>query len=200
VTNRNDLYEAAVKALQDFRANYPGIKAVISGGFLRDYALGRHPKDCDVFIEMPAWLDEPATAMASRLRWFFGDVAWAHEIPEEYRTVPGIALIGTAGLVGDDIFAVVPFNIIVLHPGCDPVEDAKQNDFGICQVWDEGTGPQFTNAYLTDLENSTFTLDVCENKVQFDRSMRRAARLLDRFGPPWKLVIPARFDHLKSDL
>lgn len=185
----NGLYDRAVAALQGFKASYPEAKAVISGGFLRDAVLGRVPKDCDVFIAAPEFPDEDFWPAVNKS---FGPIRWACIIPEDYDdAVPGIFWIGEGAAIGN---TGVCFNVVLIHAGVSPVEDAKAHDFGICQIWHDGTGLNYTDAFAEDVQHATFTLSVCEDYKQFERSMRRWKRLRPRY-PACRLVVPDQYAH-----
>lgn len=192
IESNSPLLRAATKALNEFKAMNPGVRACISGGFLRDVCVGQTPRDCDVFVEMPKDAD---AAFERTLHDAFGLVGWYMEVTPEYHACPGVARIGRAGYVSED--PLVEINVILLNHGVDPVADAKGHDFGACQVWTEGGEIHATSAFFNDVAQRTFTLDVCEDQEQFDRSMRRWERLSPRF-PGWTLSIPARFSHFAT--
>lgn len=181
------LLRSATTCLNFFKSGMPGVRACISGGFLRDICTGNFPKDCDVFIEVPQEVDEK---FYNALDPSFGKVDWASENIAEYNAMQGVARVGEGGEVAPE--SNCRFNIILLNPGKDPVDAAKSHDFGACQVWTEGGEIHATNAFFRDIAQRTFTLDVCEDLQQFERSMRRWERLSAKF-PGWNLVVPPRY-------
>jgi len=155
-------------------------KAILAGGYLRDTLTGRTPKDIDVFIPSP----EPGAVRNFESVMKCSPDSGAAEYMDRGEvaaiwTVPGFA---------------VPVQVISLKPGLCPVDRARNHDFGICQVWHDGTGQYMTEIFAKDLANRTFTLAACEDSTEFARSMRRWDRLKEKF-PEWALVILDEFSH-----
>lgn len=186
IESNSPLLREAITCLNFFKKARPGVRACISGGFLRDICTGNYPKDCDVFVEFPTDAD---SKFFDALRLSFGEIEWMGENLAEYNAMQGVSMVGTGGEIGK---GGCRFNIILLNTGIDPVADAKTHDFGACQVWTEGGEIHATNAFFRDIAQRTFTLEVCEDMQQFERSMRRWERLSAKF-PGWNLVVPPRY-------
>lgn len=151
--------------------------AILAGGYLRDTVLDRPAKDIDIFC--------CAEVEPMRLRRKFPEARlepFSHWLEYQDNEVVSVWNLGTAmGL---------PVQLIEIDGH--PLDRAKEHDFGICQVWHDGTDMDSTEAFLRDCLDSSFTLVRCENQAQFDRSMKRFARLSQKY-PDHELVIPLEF-------
>lgn len=156
--------------------------AVISGGYLRDRLNGVQPKDIDVFV--------PGMSLDQF-------VSMKKAFPDSHKETFSGAMdyvsggeVASCHVLGD--VSGIPIQMIELY-GQESYKDRyKINDFGQCQCMDDGVHFEGTGLFVDDRVNHTFTLDVCEDKRQFDRSMRRWERLKERY-PDHTLVIPNRF-------
>ncbi|KQW02224.1 hypothetical protein [Rhizobacter sp. Root1221] len=165
--------QVGLDALKTVQAVFPN--AILAGGFLRDLLLDRTPKDIDIFVPHTGCF-QPGTL---QLVPMMGAAEYMEQTEVSYIwDVPGFEL---------------PVQVIMLCPGLDPVDRAKAHDFGICQVWNDGAGLEWTPAFDKDWSNRTFTLDHCEDQKEFDRSMRRYERLQEKFAG-FPLVIPPQFE------
>lgn len=155
--------------------------AGISGGYLRDMVYGKQPKDIDVFCSKLT----PESLLC--LLVLFPDAkqeaysAWLDYATGEVDSVWDLGLVD--GL---------PFQLIVLKEGLVPADRYRFNDFGICQLWHDGTQLTTTSAFQMDAVGYTFTLCHCESEHELNRSMRRWDRLKKKY-PDHELVIPERF-------
>ena len=156
-------------------------EAGISGGYLRDIANGKPPKDIDVFCPL---LTETKRTSLSKV--FPGAKQEPYSAWLDYATGE-VEAVWDLGLVDG-----LPFQLIELKVGLSPVERFKFNDFAICQLWHDGFSMQASKAALQDIAYNTFTLTQCENQKEFDRSMRRWERLKAKY-PDHSLVIPEEF-------
>jgi hypothetical protein len=135
--------------------------------------LDREPKDIDIFVPNGAW-----DWNALRASPMLGAAEYMERTEVEgIFDIPGFEL---------------PVQVIELCPGLSPMERVIAHDFGICQVYSTGTGWGATEAFFRDRDNRTFTLTHCEDRKEFDRSMRRWNRLKDKF-PGFSLVIQEEF-------
>lgn len=158
-----------------------GIDALIAGGAVRDYILLRDVKDIDVSV---AYRED----IAERLAEAFGEVHVETMIAAEY-----LGERGEVKHVYEITSTPTPVQIIVLAPGLDPLDRAKHHDFGICQCWYTGKGQwASTLAFVQDQGLRRFTLAHCEDKHEFERSMRRWSRFKRRFSD-FCLHIPAKY-------
>lgn len=168
-----------------------GVKGLIAGGAVRDHILGKPVKDIDVFVA-----HEPN--LVSKLQAAFGVLHVDPSLAAEYIGEAGQSEVSHVYEVsfGDDPFGPfnrIPTQVIVLAPGMDPLDRVKHHDFGICQCWYEGNGmTASTGAFFDDAASKQFTLSHCEDRQQFDRSMRRWERFKERF-PEFSLYVPFRF-------
>ena len=172
--------QTALKALTDVQKHYPD--ALIAGGFLRDTATGRTPKDIDIFIphqELPRGFP-----LASEL---------SVEGGAQYASGTEVECLWD--LTGYEL----PVQIIMLRPGMDPVERSQNHDFGICQIWWNGVGQaEYSEAFIHDIRHKTFTLTHCEDESEYKRSIRRWDRLSQKY-PEFSLVIPDKFQRFAAD-
>lgn len=174
----------------------PACQAVVSGGYLRDMLHGIAPKDMDVFIQSDT-NGSPSAEMLKVIECIVGPVSWLHANGEYWGSAE-VVRVGEAAykpLTDDTVFSVkhpVPINVIVLDKGIIPEDDARLNDFGMCQIWYDGHGLGYSKAFLLDSMWKNFTLKVCENYEQFERSMRRWLRLREKY-PNHRLVIPDQY-------
>lgn len=172
--------QTALKALTNVQKHYPD--ALIAGGFLRDMATERTPKDIDIFIPYQV-------------------------LPVGFPLAPELSTDGLAEYCnGTDVACVwdlrgyeLPVQVIMLQPYLDTVERVKNHDFGICQIWWHGQGvAEYTPEFIQDLRAKTFTLIHCEDNKEYRRSIRRWYRLSEKYEG-WALVIPDEFQRFAAD-
>lgn len=176
----------SVRAMNDvleevkFLLPYP----VITGGFIRDSILGKKPKDIDVFFN------------------YCSDDDYLDEVFDELNATK---LEGATYMPQDEISSIwdslsfeTPVQYIMLQSGVVLEERIRQFDFGFCQCWYNGKELYTTEAFDKDVAEGTMTLTFCEDKVQYDRSMRRAERFKEKY-PDRKLVIPDEFSKYLGD-
>lgn len=168
--------QVALWTLQEFT------DAVVSGGYLRDHLAKVPPKDIDVFTP-----HMEAHQIASMLRAFPDARVEIFNNAIEYISSGEVVAVYQLGLVQG-----IPLQLIMLSGGISPRERYKTNDFGQCQCMDDGTSFEGTAQFVSDCYMQEFTLSVCEDQRQFDRSMRRWSRLSKKF-PTHELVIQSRF-------
>jgi len=180
----------AKRVLRNLQLVYPRGHAVVAGGYLRDMALGVSPKDMDVFL-MADDAEGISKEAIDAIEQAVGCVQWMIS-DGEYWQSGSIIRCGVAKQDPIGQAYPIPVNVIVLRRGYLPKDDARMNDFGICQVWYDGFAMGATPAFFRDIEQQTFTLSVCENEAEFQRSMRRWLRLHEKY-PAHRLVIPERF-------
>lgn len=175
-----DLFNPVVlNALRALQVLCPS--AILAGGYLRDTILERPVKDIDLFCS------ELGDDKRLALKALFPDAK--PEQFSEWLAYQGNEVVAVWSL-GE--CAGLPLQLIELAPGCSPVDRAKSHDFGICQVWHDGTDADSTEAFYRDCHDRSFTLAHCEDQAQFDRSMRRFERLSKKY-PDHELVIPQEF-------
>jgi uncharacterized short protein YbdD (DUF466 family) len=173
-------------ALESLQAIAPG--TILAGGYLRDYLFGRPPKDLDFFA--------PAGVRLSQLREHF---------PTATREGYSEFLQYCCDEV-DEVFDLgrldgIPAQLIVLRPGFDPAERVALHDFGLCQVWADSPDllVHTTVAFQRDCADRTFTLVRCSSDTDFERSMKRWARLQEKY-PEFTLVIPKEHQQWQTNL
>lgn len=171
----------------------PEDKVCIAGGYLRDCATGKQPKDVDVFIELDYDLADRYSAIVSDRR-FTNLTAFeavdpgsggGSELWNEYEE--------------DRFFdgETWKVNVIILKPR---EEFGGKNmtwidyvlsrfDFGICQIgWSKKKGCLATKAFERDLRNKTFTHNPTIGDYRRDQSLLvRWPRISKRYEN-WKLV------------
>lgn len=168
-----------LKALFAVQAVVPG--AILAGGYLRDSILSRPAKDIDIFVPYQGPGVAPFLKLGALVMTGAAQYMEQTEVDNVF-DLPGFEL---------------PVQIIELAPGLDPVDRTKDHDFGICQVWHDGTAMGSTEAFTKDCGDQTFTLVSCANKPEYDRSMRRWERLKLKF-PEFTLVLPEQFLSFKD--
>ena len=168
-------FAVGLEALRVVQDVFP--EALITGGFIRDSLYGVRAKDIDIVV---AYSD---TALRDLL-----DQGFTAQVMNgtEYGTLPGVSCI-----INMEGYAF-PVQLIVLEAGRTVAEDVASNDFSFCQVSCDGVRIWQSEAFSEGFNTGKVTLDVCESKQQFDRSMRRWERLKVKY-PSLELVIPLRF-------
>ena len=168
-----------LRALKAVQAVFPG--ALLAGGYLRDAVFKRQPKDIDIFVP---FMDTVPTDTVPKL---YPEAGAADYI--EQGEVSGIF-----NVYGFDL----PVQVIALKQGLDPVDRAKAHDLSFCQVWHDGVELGMTKSFMSTYANGVVTLDTCEDKAEFDRSMRRWARLSLKY-PEMILSVPERFRQYEAN-
>lgn len=157
-------------------------KAIIGGGCLRDLdrehqlreltikrdwdRIAIPPKDIDVFIhEVPYQL---ITVTEDRYGEFTSDSVSGEESAKADSTIIEQRLWEIKGLP--------PINILRCSSDIVPVERFARFDFGLCQIIFDGQRLLFTDAYLTDRHDKTFTLLRYTNDFAHANSLERFAR------------------------
>lgn len=166
----NPPIDEGLRALSFVRQFHP--KAILAGGYLRDCLLGVQPKDIDIFVPHPGVYAQGRSA-------------------EDYTGDSEVA-----GVVHVSGFAL-PVQVITLAPGLDVEDRVLHHDFGICQVWHDGTDLHLTDNFRLDVLFRRFTLRHCESQREFYRSMSRWARIRERFDQ-FALHIPQRFARFEA--
>lgn len=158
--------------------------AIVAGGAIRDYILGKPIKDIDVFVsyEDTDQFMFPSLVMANALNRDVLKEDWS-----TYMNIPDVLAVYSM-----TPYMELPVQIIVMKPGLSPVDRIDQLDFGICQVWYNGVTKKCTPAFSEDAVNKTITLVHCENLHEFERSMTRYVRLSQKYSE-FELLIPEQF-------
>lgn len=161
------------------RLESAGIRAAVSGGWLRDVYCGKTPKDIDVFVDFMG--RETHALLASSVLIDITGLPVSVESTLGMYKEGEVARIFSAGEMGG-----VPVQIIELHEGLNPKTRWKHNDFGICQIamFIDDAGRltiEKTPAFIRDAMEQTFTLVHCENEQEHARSMRRWERLREKY-------------------
>jgi hypothetical protein len=185
----DDKYDLAMQALELVK-DIPG--AAIAGGFIRDSIVGVQFKDIDIFV--PYTEDKVIEAVMAKID--------AEEMQSaSYMSQQEVTRIWSKYLSSEDtdeydipesqlVFSKQhEVQIIMLAKGMTLADRIPLYDFGFCQCWFDGKALSYTDAFVDDLTRKEYTLVHCEDKKQFDRSMRRAEKFKKRFSD-WKLVIP----------
>jgi hypothetical protein len=160
--NQANIDRAKALAASMRAAGFAG--AIVAGGFLRDSILGFEPKDIDVFIA-----HDPSRDYVAELSKVIGQPVRI-QVGTMYSTSEVVAVFTTEG--------DCPIQVIELDG--DPTERAKHHDFGICQVWHDGTNLCTTGHFEFDRLHERCTLIHCESADEHARSMRRWERLKDK--------------------
>lgn len=169
--------QPGLRALESVQSVFPG--AILAGGYLRDVLCGRAPRDIDIFVPYMAMDLKRAIALGIlRAERMTG----AAEYMERTEVCD----------IWDLADCELPIQIIMLSPGWNPIERAKNHDFGICQVWMSGAAVEYTEAFVADVASNTFTLVACETEIEYRRSMRRWTRLQEKYRE-FTLVVPEEF-------
>jgi hypothetical protein len=171
------LSPALADALARLQAIAPS--AIVAGGFLRDSLLGAEAKDIDVF----------ATKLTSDQL-----AALVVAFPDA-KQEPYAAFLEYANSEVQEVWHLgtvdgLPLQLIEVTGS--PIERAMEHDFGLCQVWHDGVQMWTTCHFVADAEAKQFVLRQCESQNQFDRSMKRYARLSNKY-PGYALSIPEEF-------
>lgn len=155
--------------------------AVVSGGYLRDTLNSVPPKDIDVFCgPLSDGALKLLNSMFPAMRQQVSEAAADYVFGSENR---GVAAVWDLGIAPEGL----PMQLIVVTPETAVLDVFKRNDFGICQLQDDGETLTMTAACAKDMAERTFTLVACENERERERSLRRWARLGEKY-PDFKLV------------
>lgn len=188
--NGPELWDAILRGLND-------ASAVIAGGCVRDYLLGREPKDIDVFVNV-ACKDQlrvlgralPATFSVSLMR----ELTEYEVAPDWVGEVSGV-LDGSFCPEGShDIFDDYTQVQIIGRPSADfgGAQLVSRFDFGITRSWYDGELHDTPEA-AQDRANRTVTLMRWDTDDHVRSSLKRFERWRDRYSEPFRLVLP---DHL----
>jgi hypothetical protein len=161
------------------------VGSIVAGGAVRDYLLGKEPKDIDVFMGVPAVSEEVDFEALCDLnilpdpRHGLFRIENTHERFEEYAAVSCILCVSSGELLGRKVDAV---EIEHFQGGAELI---KEFDFGITRCWFDGEIHDTPEA-KHDRENKVITL---LSDARQERSIARFERLNERWGGDWKLVI-----------
>ena len=152
--------------LSDIQNFFPD--AVIAGGCQRDSYFKREIKDIDLFIPTP-------------------DLQQLEALRKHYANNINRTLqsSGTTVFPNQDIYAVntlsgvAAYNVDIVSVNVPKDKILDRFDFGICQLMYDLQDLQTTKAFKADRDNKTFTLLRCDNREQYNRSIRRAYKFLD---------------------
>lgn len=153
-------------------------QAICAGGAVRDAINGKPVKDIDIFIAHVGEGLKVRLEAALHMEFKY--------LCASYGTM------GEVNTVWDAVGLEVPVQVIELLPGYVPLDRVATMDFGICQCWNDGYNIDKTPAFSLDFMLDTFTLVQCENKREFERSMRRWKRLSQKY-PEFTLVVLDEF-------
>lgn len=156
--------------------------AILAGGYLRDRLEKVEVKDADFFCT-----DLGFGLEVDRLKELFPEARLENYSNWLEYTSPDVTAVWHLGTADG-----VPLQLIELTPGRAPEERVKEHDFGICQVWCDGAAIRYTTEFFKDFTTNAFTLTQCESRREFERSMKRFARLSQKY-PNHELVIPEEF-------
>lgn len=162
-----------------------GMTPVLAGGALRDRYHSVPVKDLDIFLPY-------STEAVKNVRRVFDDAGFSlfQEAHMEYEEMTDCLLV----LGFRDLHGLLPdVNIIFLRENvsADHEQVVERIDFGICQIGvflnENGVAEfYYTNAFVEDVLNKTFTL---VREYDQDRSLRRFERLKQKY-PNHRLVLP----------
>lgn len=169
-------FRSALAMVQGFHP-----RAFIGGGALRDLMLDRPVKDIDIFVQ-----------------------ATGHQDLHDYLLAKGYrrTAFASSQYLGGDLECVraseyalgfgIPINVVELLSFVSLPGALDRHDFGLCQIGFDGNTLMKSAAFERDVANKTLTLIRCESSIQFNRSMRRAERLRQKY-PEHQLVVPDEF-------
>jgi hypothetical protein len=157
-------------------------EAIIAGGAVRDYLLNREPKDIDVWVNAPNYIDAQTAALK-----LYPTIT--NSETEEYTKENSDIVIATElkNAEGEAL------NLIGVSKKITKTEDVLDLfDFGLCRVAYDGSIIR-TTQFMDDADKLRFTLLSADNPFQFARSMRRYIRLTREKYPMFSLLIPEHF-------
>ncbi len=158
--------------------------AYICGGALRDLENGARVKDVDIFVQADT-LDH-MNYLLSKLQIEFGPHDEHFEIDADYRTWCHEVLGFATWNIG-----LMEYQVVFVDPGSDlftPEWTARRCDFGICQIVWDGEAVHTTEHYVNDKRDKTFTLVLSQNNRGLEQSMRRWARISQKYAG-WKVRV-----------
>lgn len=179
-------------------AGFP--EAIVAGGAIRDWDNNKADqiKDIDVFIQdRPTYLYDLNQALHGYTHRVMVPEHVAHymdfegvRMVHEYQApsvLVGPEIIDDNGMNLSQFEAYPPVQIVVMGRPVLPESTIERHDFGICQIGYDGKRFFTTHHYDHDKMNKTFTLVRCRDGRDYARSLKRWARLSQKFGG-WTLV------------
>ena len=165
-------------------AHMLGRPAYICGGALRDLENGARVKDVDIFVRADSM--EHMELSIDALQTEYGPCDEHFEVAEDYRTWCAEVLGFATWSIG-----LMEYQVIFVDPGhalFTPEWTARRCDFGICQIVWDGEAIYTTEHYVNDKREKTFTLVVAQNNRGLEQSMRRWARISQKYAG-WKVKV-----------
>lgn len=147
-----------------------GIGAVLAGGAMRDLYCGRSVKDVDIFV-----LNNDGNAVIKIMKTLGGD--WEHKSYTPF----------TRGYQLDYVIERKgPVPIQVIGAKTESTEGLlKEFDYGLCQIAWDGARVIYTQRFLTDFLNGTFTLT---NVYAYERAIQRYKTWTEEKYKGWRFV------------
>lgn len=166
--------------------------AHIAGGAIRDLINDKPIKDVDIFVPAEA----PSGHLDSALDRH--GLLFVREVPHPYFTHSPVVDSSLEYTDGDYYsYETLAVNIIRLNqPKLNVIDNLNAFDFGICRAGYDGNEVFITDAFKHDLARKQFTLLHCNTEEQFANSMRRYARLKEKYAD-WPLIVA---EHLEGNL
>lgn len=159
-----------------------GADAVIAGGAVRDFLLGREIKDIDIFLQSHGFIADEKIA-----RFAFDGIK-LQLTNGSYRPAE-IGEVGTLWVYDDPFGTPVQLIFLDINESVTPAIAIEHCDFGLCRVAFDGEQLHMSGHFIADLAGQTMTLrrDMTTNNVE--RSKRRFDRLSVKF-PTYTYVNP----------
>lgn len=171
-----DLPAAWTTSLRRVRELFPD--SLLAGGALRDLENGRRVKDVDIFAPNCADLEQATEHVKKLANAPFKCLSSENRVGPDGRVY--------AEWAANDVLAIfdiqseeMDYQLICLK--CGPEAIVKRIDFGLCRISTDGQTIHRTEEYNTDCLNETFTLHRCDDTSQYDRSVRRHERLVEKY-------------------
>jgi hypothetical protein len=185
----NDIPMSWLHTLWDIQKVCPS--AVIAGDALRDLWHGKPVKDIDIFIE--AGGDTEAWGLYQLL---------GGEMPEDIGSRYGLADLADMEDGGAYPQSMSEVSLVQNYPGENetglPVQlifvnwkteaITKRFDMGICRIWCDGNSVQLDQEFTDDSSDKLLNIRRCENKWMLGASIKRYARLLEKYDD-WDLAL-----------
>lgn len=167
------------------RETFPN--AVIAGGALRDLKMGKPIKDIDIFLSDTTEEQIDAFLVAQNANQIYAiremRCYGAFSNKEVHRVLTYPKLVGEYDV-----------EFIALDTQFENV--LNRFDFGLCQIMYDGTNVITTSEFVTDVSSKKLTLLRCDNPDQYNRSMKRATRMLEKY--PDHTLDTSRFPEFAS--
>lgn len=190
------LWDLILQRTNDRCEAVAGGKAIIAGGTVRDFLLGKPHKDIDVFLPVAGrgvggrWIDLLTHEFGYRKM---------HVTPfaiEYLNWQPELKFVLGYTICSNEVIQFVGIDTQRLQRHDWGVEAVVERfDFGLSQAAYDGKRIFVTDTFREDRANRTFTVTRCTGPADAERSRKRYERLAARWLPEqWALNIPEEFE------